>query len=344
MVQFDIMVHVEKFCRVQGNTTYLPQTTKWTFSIVFSFTGVCILAASLYVVYRGTIQSRVLRRSSSIYILSLIVTDLCFGGIFIPLLITELIMSISKTDEQNCDLRAFRVLTFDYFFLTRLMSVFFISFNTYVKTCQQLTWLDQFIDRVSVRVVSLCLIWVATLLALVIVVMTSIHANADLGIVAYVFYFIIVGVIVVFYVRSFRSIRESNQRSRSIWTLQALTYFNGIIVWFIVISTLLTVGGLLLLLIAHTEHQGKTHLYLQDGIYVVVLLICTLDAIANPLVYMWRFLNIWSCCRSMQHKNKTGDEEERRPLIDDNDDQNEESSEDDDNHQSQSMAKNYGAT
>lgn len=317
----------EKFCHVQGQLDHLSRPWQWFFIVLFSTTGLVIIIGASYVIYS------ILRRSSNAYILSLIITDLCFGAVFIPLLVIELVLLVKQNEDSHhdglCTLHTFRVLFFMYFFSTRLMSVFFISLNTFIKTCKHGTDLSFFIDRRSVRIACLCIIWLPLLFGLAAIDVSDVNADKDLGTITYVCFFTCVLCIAFFYLRSYFSVRRLNERSNSIWSEEAIHYFSGIIIWFIAISTFLVVIGIVLLVLAH-EQKDDSDTYLDDGIYIITVLICTLDAIANPIVYVWKFREIWGCCRMHggEDEREESNEHDRvqketyRALIRDNDPDN----------------------
>lgn len=221
--------------------------------------------------------------------LSLLLHDLLSGCTILPLFVTELSRS-----HDNCHIRALRCMLFAYFLSCRIMGIFFISFQTYVKTKQSRSLFAQRFHHNS-PLINVIFVWTPGLLFVLLVAFSSIENDKILRCVIFVPHVVIICCSVGSYLLVLNVIKGATSRSRrisreehSLIYHEASTYVKKLLICFLLTYIPFCLSAFALLLFAfYPEVRARYGLVVQQ-IYVVVLVVTSIDAIINPCLLVWR--------------------------------------------------------
>ena len=275
------------FCDLQGHFEEMPFLHTIMFISILAVMCVAIIGFSGYVLLKGFIKSKTLRKKNNSFVLSLVISDMLFGVGFIPLLIAELCtgLSVDRDNSKLCNIKSWRVTIFTYLFSARILSVFCISLNTYIKTCKTKTRMEELYDK-SIRWIFGIGIWTVTPIVIVSVALSGIMSFKIVGTVIIAYFLSSIFWIIMFYSFSFYAIKRAHQRADSPLYLEAIGFMKGIVGWFLITTVPLGICGLTLVILAYQDlREPATEHYL----YLTCVLITIFDAVANPIVYLRKF-------------------------------------------------------
>ena len=284
--------NISVYCNLQGHYDDLGGTYNLLFGLLFLLTGLCISLFSGYVLWKGLVTSDTLRKKQNSFILSLVLSDLLFGILFVPAFAVELFERAFGFSGDFCLVRSWRVLLFSYLFSCRLLSISFISMNTYIKTCRSKTKLETTFTK-SIRWLTFIIVWITPAVVLFTLPLTRPDSYKTVGIITYVYYFISISVIIVSYILTYSTIRKARSRSDPSYYKEAVNFVRGILIWFLITTFLIATCGLILVILSHGDtHSKRSNEVIEHHVYITAIFICTLDAIANPIVYMRKFKHL----------------------------------------------------
>jgi len=282
--------NISVFCNLQGHYDDLSIVYNIIFGSVFLVTGLLITFCSSYVIFKGVFVSTTLRKKSNTFVLSLVISDLLFGVIFVPSFVAELYQKMLRTKIDFCRVRSWRVVFFSYLFSCRLLSILFISLFTYIKTCKSRTKLDSVLSYMA-RWITAIVIWLAPAAVLISISFSNPDNYKVIGTFTYAYYFISITIIIISYLSTYSTIKKAESRGDSHMYREAIDFVRGILIWFLITTFLLGTCGLVLVMMAHEPELHSSN-KAEHHIYIGALFIGTLDAIANPVVYMRKFKEI----------------------------------------------------
>lgn len=272
--------NLTKFCDLAGHYEDLSSEYRITFLIIFAILGVLIIVGNTAVLLT-VIQNQSFHKRQNTFLTSLMLTDLFYGFTFIPLFVVEL----SSIDiARQCSIRSWRVITFTYFLSTRLLSIFFISLQTYIKTCKSKTKIDRTFHKYT-HVLNIVIVWLLTLFAILTVGLSRIETGAVLGILTLCYMLVSIIGIVVCYVIVLLTIKRAKQRYENPTYKEATNFIRMILIWFLTTTIPLMICGLILVVFAHRAVREEVEEYMEHQIYIACLAIASVDALANPIVY-----------------------------------------------------------
>jgi len=277
------------FCDLQGHFEEMPFLHKVLFLSVLVLMGVAIISFSGYVIFKGIFKSKTLRKKNNSFVLSLVISDLLFGVVFVPLLIAEVCMGLleDRDNSKFCKIRSWRVVIFTYLFSARLLSVLCISINTYIKTCKTKTRIEEIYDK-SIRWIFGIGIWALTPIIISSIAFSGIESFKIVGTITFAYFFTSIICIITFYGFSYFAIKQAHRRADSPLYSEAIGFLQGIVGLFLITTVPLVVCGFTLVILAHhrtEELQPTTEHYM----YLAAVLLSILDAVANPVVYLRKF-------------------------------------------------------
>ena len=279
--------NISVFCNLQGHYDDLSTIYNVVFGSVFLVTGLLITLCSGYVIFMGVFASKALRKKKNTFVLSLVISDLLFGVLFVPSFVAELYQKMLQADIDFCRVRSWRVVFFSYLFSCRMLSILFISLFTYIKTCKSRPRLDSVFSYL-VRWTTAIVIWIAPAVVMISIAFSNAKNYKLIGTITYVYYFVSITIILISYLLTYFSIKKAENRGNSSMYREAIDFVRGILGWFIATTFLLGTCGLVLVIMAHDPGSHNSD-EAEHHIYLAALFIGTLDAIANPVVYMRKF-------------------------------------------------------
>ena len=292
MVYFNLTV----YCNLQGRYEDLSIVYNLSFAILFMLTGLCVTLLSGYVIWKGFVTSETLRKRPNTFVLSLVFSDFLFGVLFVPTFVVELFERVFRFQGDFCLVRSWRVLLFSYLFSCRLLSIFFISIYTYIRTCHNRTKLEAHFTQ-TIRWLTIIIVWITPAVVLFTLPTTQPESYKTVGTVTYVYYFVSISVIFISYILTYSAIRKARSRGDPSYYEDAVNFVKGILVWFLITTLLIATCGLVLVILSHGDKQRdsplrSSHDVIEHHLYIGAILICTLDALANPIVYMRKFKHL----------------------------------------------------
>ncbi|XP_066915768.1 protein trapped in endoderm-1-like [Clytia hemisphaerica] len=283
MLHFNVSV----YCNLQGHYNDLSTEYNLLFGILFLLTGICITICSGYVIIRGVVMSDTLRKKQNTFVLSLVISDLLFGVTFIPVFVSELFERVFQSKEDFCRIRSWRVVFFSYLFSSRLLSILFLSMLTYIKTCHCRTKLDSIFTSL-VRWLAVIVVWLMPAIVLIMIPLTKADNYKVVGTMTYVYYALSISIIIGSYLLTYSAISKAKKRGDSSCYEEAVEFVKGILIWFLITTLLIGTCGLILLVLAHDTQYHENDV-IEHHVYIAAIYFCTLDAIANPVVYLRKF-------------------------------------------------------
>lgn len=284
--------NISVYCNLQGHYHNLSGAYNLLFGLLFVLTGLCISLFSGYVLWKGLVVSDTLRKKQNSFILSLVLSDLLFGILFVPTFVVELSERVFDYGGDFCLVRSWRVLLFSYLFSCRLLSISFISISTYIRTCQSRTRLEAIFTK-AIRWLTLIIVWITPAVTLFTLPLARPDSYKTIGTMTYVYYFISISIISSSYILTYSTIRKARSRSDPSYYAEAVNFVRGILIWFLITTFLIATCGLILVILSHGEiHSNHSNDVIEHHVYIAAIFICTLDAIANPIVYMRKFKHL----------------------------------------------------
>ena len=289
--------NLTKFCSLAGKHHSLSFTFQVIYLALFSVTGILILISNFAILYVASKVNNFYRKQN-VFLLSLLVTDVLYGLFFIPLYLAEL---SREENHQNCTFRSLRAITFTYLYATRLTSIFFLSLQTYIKTCQSKTKLEVIFDQ-YIKYINIFGIWVIYVLIIILIGTTSIRADRELATFVLSMFIGTILCVVLFYLRIMNSINKAISRLKSPVYDDAMHFIKNLLIWFVSTYILLAVCGVVLLIFVYKDNQKETYLMIEEKIYVFCMIIASVDSICNPIIYLTKiaelrqkFFSIFQC-------------------------------------------------
>lgn len=279
-----IYFNVTKFCKFTGEYSELSDIYNVVCIIMFSLIGFVIVASNTFVLIT-VIRQASFRHSRNIFLVSLIFSDFLYGMIFIPLFVIEL---SSKEYRQTCTLRSWRVVAFMYFFSVRFLSVFFISLYTYIRTCKTRTAVETYFNK-YIHGINIFIVWLLTLLLISVLGITPIRTDKVLATIIYTYFLASMMCVVVTYIITLNAIRRAKERSAIVTYTEAIDFVRWILTWFLSTNIPLALCGIVLLVFAYNRQLKDAYLFIEHQIFVICIAIASLDAVANPIVYLRKF-------------------------------------------------------
>ena len=136
------------------------------------------------------------------------------------------------------------------------------------------------------RTVFNLIIWLMTLVVIICIFAFSQKQSIKIiGAVTLVYYFISILCIIFLYGLSYTAIQQARKRAGAELYTEAINFVRVIVIWFLLTTIPLGVCGLVLVFLAHENTNQKLERYL----FLASILICTLDAVVNPIVYLRKF-------------------------------------------------------
>lgn len=284
--------NISVYCNLQGHYNDLSGIYNLLFGLLFLLTGLCISLFSGYVLWKGLVTTDTLRKKRNSFILSLVLSDLLFGILFVPAFVVELFERVLDFGGDFCLVRSWRVLLFSYLFSCRLLSISFISIYTYIKTCQSRTKLETIFTK-AIRWLTLIIVWITPAIVLFTLPFTRPDSYKTVGTMTYVYYFISISIISISYILTYSTIKKARIRSDPSYYAEAVNFVRGILIWFLITTFLIATCGLILVILSHGDmHSKYSNDVIEHHVYIAAIFICTLDAIANPIVYMRKFKHL----------------------------------------------------
>ena len=256
--------NLTEFCSMAGNHHKLSYTFQVIYLVLFSVTGILILVSNFAVIY-VTSKVKHFYRKQNVFLLSLLVTDVLYGLVYIPLYLVEL---SREENHRNCTFRSLRAITFSYLYATRITSIFLISLQTYIKTCKPKTKLEIILDQYA-NYVNIFGVWVIYVLIIILIGTTPIPANRDLAAFILSMFIGTILCIVLFYLIIMNSIKKAISRLNSLVYDNALQFIQNILIWFVSTYILLAVGGVALLIFEYNGDQHEAYLMVEEKIHVL---------------------------------------------------------------------------
>ena len=289
--------NLTEFCSMAGNHHKLSYTFQVIYLVLFSVTGILILVSNFAVIY-VTSKVKHFYRKQNVFLLSLLVTDVLYGLVYIPLYLVEL---SREENHRNCTFRSLRAITFSYLYATRITSIFLISLQTYIKTCKPKTKLEIILDQYA-NYVNIFGVWVIYVLIIILIGTTPIPANRDLAAFILSMFIGTILCIVLFYLIIMNSIKKAISRLNSLVYDNALQFIQNILIWFVSTYILLAVGGVALLIFEYNGDQHEAYLMVEEKIHMFCMIIASVDSICNPTIYIMKieelrekFFSIFQC-------------------------------------------------
>ena len=289
--------NLTEFCSMAGNHHKLSYTFQVIYLVLFSVTGILILVSNFAVIY-VTSKVKHFYRKQNVFLLSLLVTDVLYGLVYIPLYLVEL---SREENHRNCTFRSLRAITFSYLYATRITSIFLISLQTYIKTCKPKTKLEIILDQYA-NYVNIFGVWVIYVLIIILIGTTPIPANRDLAAFILSMFIGTILCIVLFYLIIMNSIKKAISRLNSLVYDNALQFIQNTLIWFVSTYILLAVGGVALLIFEYNGNQHEAYLMVEEKIHMFCMIIASVDSICNPTLYIMKieelrekFFSIFQC-------------------------------------------------
>ena len=279
--------NLTEFCSMAGNHYNLSFTFQVIYFVLFSATGILILASNFVVIY---VASKVTNfyRKQNVFLLSLLVTDVLYGLVYIPLYLVEL---SREENQQNCTFRSLRAIIFTYLYATRLTSIFLISLQTYIKTCKPKTKLGIIFDQYA-SYINIFGVWIIYVLIIILIGTTPIPANKDLAAFILSMFIGTILCIVLFYLIIMNSIKKAISRLNIPVYDEALQFIQNILIWFVSTYVLLAVCGVALLIFVYNGDQHEAYLMVEEKIHIFCMIIASVDSICNPTIYIMKIAEL----------------------------------------------------
>ena len=289
--------NLTEFCSLAGKHHSLSFTFQVIYLALFSVIGILILISNFATMY-VTLKVKHFYRKQNVFLLSLLVTDVLYGLVYIPLYLAEL---SREENHQNCTFRSLRAITFTYLYATRLTSIFLLSLQTYIKTCKSKTKLEIIFDQ-YIKYINIFGVWVIYVLIIILIGTTSIRANRELATFILSMFIGTILCVVLFYLIIMNYIKKAITRLKSPVYDDALQFIKNLLIWFVSTYILLAVCGVVLLIFAYKGDQKETYLMVEEKIYVFCMIIASVDSICNPVIYITKiaelrqkFFSIFQC-------------------------------------------------
>ena len=285
--------NVTKFCYVAGQYHQLSDLYRYVMVVIFVLLGVLCLFGNGFA-FVLLISKKSFRKKRNVFLVSLIASDILYSVTFIPLFLIELVSSSS-----NCAIRSWRVLTFIFFFFTRILSAFLISLQTYIKTAKLLSKYDDIFKRYSF-LINLLLIWLVPALAVLIIATTPVETNKTLGLLTLCCFIVTAFIIIVSYMMVLHGIKQAKKRSSSHAYDDAFKFVRLILISFLLTSIPLAICGIVLISFKYSELSQQAYKVIQNQVYGAALSITSVAAVVNPIVYFKNIKELnktfFQCC------------------------------------------------
>ncbi|XP_065650500.1 uncharacterized protein LOC136078644 [Hydra vulgaris] len=268
--------NVTKFCYAAGQYDHLSAVYRYTLIILFVIMGIIILFGNGFT-FLLMMSEKSLRRKRNSFLASLILSDILYSVTFIPLFAIEL-----GIPSKNCKIRSWRVLTFAFLFFTRILCVFLISVQTYIKTIKLLSKTDVLFEKYS-HFINLVLIWLVPILVVITIATTPVQTNIKLGALTLSCFIVTTFIIIICYVVVLYGIKKANKRSASNAYDEGFKYVRLILISFLISSIPLAVCGIIL--VSFNQFESINHVLTPNQVYGVALIITSIASVINLFVY-----------------------------------------------------------
>lgn len=276
-----IKFNITKFCKFTGEYSDLNHTYNIVYIVMFTFIGFVIVLGNSFV-FITVIRKASFRHRRNIFLVSLILSDLLYGLTFIPLFVLEL---SSRKFRETCTVRSWRVVAFMYFFSVRFLSVFFISLYTYIRTCKTHTGIEMYFNK-YIHVINVLVVWLLTLILIIVLGFTPIPTDKVLATLIYTYFIVSMICIVAAYLMTLSAISRAKERSETKTYTEAIDFVRWILTWFLSTNIPLALCGVALLVFAYNTQLKHAYTFVEHHIFIVCIAVASLDAIANPIVYL----------------------------------------------------------
>ena len=310
-----------KFCYLAGHSAGLTNTYRLTLLFLFvSFDILVITINSVALV--GIMQNfKQFFVKGKVFVVTLILIDFLCGSTFLTLFVFEL---SEERDFVDCRLSSWRVIFFIYCLSTRILCMFFISLQSYIKTCRQTTTLEYRFDKHTTAINIIC-VWMPGIVAIVTVASSHIKTDKILGSILFVYFVFLIMCSIACYAMVLKSVKSAKRRNNANIYNTALYYIKMILIWFLITNIPLAICGFVLLVYAFFPEQRKRDQDIVQPIYLVCLGITALNVTINPIFFIQKFENVrksLSCSsRSLQdlyvhsHKRSAEDVKSANQVI-----------------------------
>ena len=289
--------NLTEFCSLAGKHHNLSFTFQVIYLVLFSVTAILILSSNFAVIYIASKVKNFYRKQNA-FLLSLLLTDVLYGLVYIPLYLAEL---SREENHQNCTFRSLRAITFTYLHATRLTSIFFLSLQTYIITCKPKTKWEMIFDQ-YIKYINIFGVWIIYILVIILIGTTSIRANRELATFILSMFIGTILCVVLFYLIIMNSIKKAISRLNSPVYDDALQFIKNILIWFVSTYILLAVCGVVLLIFVYKGDQEEAYLMVEEKIYAFCMIIASVDSICNPIICITKiselrqkFFSIFQC-------------------------------------------------
>ena len=274
--------NLTKFCFLAGNAVGVTKTYRVILLIVFVIIGLLVILANGIALFTVIKKRAQYLQKKKLFVLSLIIYDLLSGCTVIPLFIIELGKHREKVD---CTISSLRVIFFGYFLSCRILGIFFISLQTYIKINRQKTTFEYRFDN-HAYLINAVLVWVPGIIFILAIGFSNVKTDKILGMVVF---FAVGGMVIgsiICYVMVLKVIKKAKKRHQSDIYKEATMYIKKVLLWFLVTNIPLGICGFILLIYAFFPEQKKRDNIVVQQIYVVCLAITAADAIINPYLFL----------------------------------------------------------
>lgn len=280
-----VSFNVTKFCYLAGNFFGISEIHRqilFASSILICFSLLVVNALVVISIIRK--HEQFLTRKK-IFIVSLVLIEIMSSFTVIPLFIVEL---SEKQLEVECKITSWRVVFFIYTSSTRILCIFFLSIDSYIKTCHQASKISYWFDKCNLWVCT-CFIWLPGIVAIISIAYSDLQPGKRMGTLVLIYFIILIVCCVSCYGMVIKSIREATQRMSTDIYKTALRYIKMVLIWFLLTNVPLTMCGAVLVFYAfHPKEKIADHVIVLQ-IYITCLMITSLEALVNPVLFIYTY-------------------------------------------------------
>lgn len=273
-----------KFCFLAGEIIGIPESYRIVYITIFTAIALLIKFTNTVALIIAFKKRDVFFVWDKIFILSLTVHDLLYGCIVIPLFIAEL---ANNSKEVNCGVSSWRAMLFGYFLSCRMLIIFFISFQNYIRTNYQNTLFEYLFENYIFLIHVLC-VWTPGMVFILAVGFSEIKTDKFLGFVVFIVIILIIIGIFICYILVLKAVTKAQNRHKADIYDDVTQYVKNVLIWFSLTNIPLGVCGFVLLIYAFYPRQRKQDRLIVQQIYIAAFAINSFDAIINPSLFIQR--------------------------------------------------------
>lgn len=283
-----VAFNATKFCYLVGDTAGLAESYRLTLLVIFSCIDLLVILTNIFAMAGILRNFKQFFTKGKIFVVTLLLVDFSCGCTFLTLFVIEL--SVQRV-KINCAISSWRVIFFVYCLSTRILCMFFISFQSFIKTCRQTTRLEYRFDKYT-SLINILGVWMPGVVAIVTVASFNVKTNKVLGSILYLYFLVLIMCSIACYAMVLKSVKGAKRRNNADIYSTALYYIKMVLIWFLMTNIPLAICGFVLLVYAFFPEQKTRDQWVVQLIHIICLSMTALNVTINPMFFIQKFENV----------------------------------------------------